>query len=1035
MQMTSKKIITSFLLFFVLIFELIVQPINMELRAQGILGRREYQQKGFNVAYNVINTWGNQVNVQVQITNTSRECLDNWVIGLDLRGKILSIWNASVAMQDDNYYVIDNAGWNQDINTNETITFGFIVEKTGKDFDYPTNIVMLMSKKKSNQSNYEVKLLKDSQWNDAYNATVSIKNVCDTDIKDWTIQFEFKDYITNVWGAEIINHSGNTYVLKNARYNQNIKANGDVITFGFQANTSSIDENIENIELFEIGMFENTQLPNDKITDTDKDGLSDLFEETVLMTDPFLSDTDGDLLSDYYEYAVLKTNPLLSDTDGNEIEDGNEDFDNDKLSNYQESLSETNPFEVDTDDDCLSDYDELYKYTTNPLEYDTDSDGLGDGEDVKLNFSPILSDSNDNGIIDSKETLEQTFTLKFDDYEKNVIEKVAIKTAVAGNLQNSMIIDNLYNIDMLSTDVQGLIGVPIDIDTDIKFSEAELTFYYDETMLENVSENDLAILWYDEENQDYVLLDSKVDTSLNTVSTTTTHFSTYMVVDKSIWYEQWSKNLDYRNTDNGTPKRYFDIGFIVDVSGSMYGSRLDTTKTALNGFLNSLYKYDRTALIKFQSSASLVCGLDTDQNKIRSAISNLYADGGTNAIAGINKGIEHLSSLKNENCSIIILLCDGDISYNQTTVDTAIKEGIKIYTVNVGYSSSESVMKRIAKETGGEYYYATMSNEIEAILCSINGNTVGKVDPSDSDNDGLADIYETLGMRLANGKIIHTDPNNPDTDGDGILDGKEILPTPCYSTFKPGAAYFKIISDPLSKNGLIKPISESTLRTKLLSYYKNDIGMKWRRKYSGKEAIDLIFENNSVIEKTASDLSMPKAAIQSILFREIYCIGYDDDVVDGLVTEYYLYQKELEAFKNMKWWQQAIIGYPTPYVSMREDSSTGLGQIFAKTAINAHNFCIADGVLSGIKYNFNNWKDREKVWYNLKDDRKYNIQYVGLVLYHAADMVNVNNLYNLKPEEAKKVLARYNGTNSSAQSYGKVVYKYYKLFNQYNSKS
>lgn len=820
------------------------------------------------------------------------------------------------------------------------------------------------------------------------------------------------------------------------RYNQNIKADGGIITLGFQVDNTKTNESIENVKLSEIGMFENINLSNDdKIIDSDNDGLSDTFEENVLSTDPYLSDTDGDLLSDYYEYIVLKTDPLLSDTDNNGIEDGKEDLDKDKLSNYQEFLAKTDPFEYDTDEDGLSDYDELFEYKTDPLKFDTDGDELGDGEDVELGFSPILSDSNYNGIIDSKETLEQTFIQEFANHEINEIDKVAVKTSVAGNLKNSIIIDDLYGIDMLSTHVQGLIGVPVDIDMDINFEEAELTFYYNESMLDNVREDDLAILWYDEKNQEYVLLDSTVDKELNTVSTTTTHFSTYMVVDKRIWYEQWSKNLDYRNTDSSSPERYFDIGFVVDVSGSMYGSRLDTTKTALNGFLDSLYTYDRTALIKFDSSASLVCSLDTEQTKIRSEISKLYADGSTNAIAGINKGIEHLARQKKENSSIIILLCDGDISYNKETVYNAIKNEIKIYTINVGYSSSEIVLKRIAKETGGEYYYATISSEIKSILCSINGNTIGKINPLDSDNDGLPDVYEKLGMRLANGQIIHTDPDNPDTDGDGILDGKEILPAPCYSSFKPGAAYFKIVSDPLSKNKLIEPISESTLRIKLLSYYADDIGMKWRRKYSGKEAIDLILKNSSIIEKTASNLSMPKAVIQAILFREIYCIGYDDDVADALVTEYYAYKEQIDAYEKMSWWQQIISGYPTPYIGMREDSSTGLGQIFAKTAINAHNFCIKDGVLSSIPYDYDNWKDRKKVWYNLKDDEKYNIQYVGLVLYHAADMVNVNNLYNLKSEDAKKVLARYNGTNSSAKAYGGIVYKYYKLFNQYNAKS
>ncbi|MBR0034731.1 MAG: InlB B-repeat-containing protein, partial [Synergistaceae bacterium] len=70
--------------------------------------------------------------------------------------------------------------------------------------------------------------------------------------------------------------------------------------------------------------------------DSDGDGLTDSLEET-LGSDPFSVDTDDDGLSDYEELGWLNYNPLLEDTDGNGILDRDEDPDGDGLTNLQES--------------------------------------------------------------------------------------------------------------------------------------------------------------------------------------------------------------------------------------------------------------------------------------------------------------------------------------------------------------------------------------------------------------------------------------------------------------------------------------------------------------------------------------------------------------------------------------------------------------------------------------------------------------------------------------------------------------------------
>jgi len=64
------------------------------------------------------------------------------------------------------------------------------------------------------------------------------------------------------------------------------------------------------------------------------------------------------------------------------------DTDGDGLKDNEETLFNTNPLKADTDDDGLSDYQEIQLYETNPLKVDTDGDTYPDGEEVKNGYNP-----------------------------------------------------------------------------------------------------------------------------------------------------------------------------------------------------------------------------------------------------------------------------------------------------------------------------------------------------------------------------------------------------------------------------------------------------------------------------------------------------------------------------------------------------------------------------------------------------------------------------------------------------------------------
>ena len=65
------------------------------------------------------------------------------------------------------------------------------------------------------------------------------------------------------------------------------------------------------------------------------------------------------------------------------------DADRDGLSAAQEYDEGTSDADEDSDDDGLSDYDEVYEYGTDPANADTDGDGYPDGTEVSAGFDPL----------------------------------------------------------------------------------------------------------------------------------------------------------------------------------------------------------------------------------------------------------------------------------------------------------------------------------------------------------------------------------------------------------------------------------------------------------------------------------------------------------------------------------------------------------------------------------------------------------------------------------------------------------------------
>ena len=265
-------------------------------------------------------------------------------------------------------------------------------------------------------------------------------------------------------------------------YQENVLYNKSITTQVNYANfTCTFRVTIEYYFVNTIAPITNLEL------DTDSDTLPD-YLEVLYLTDLNNDDTDGDGLPDGVEVYRTYTDPLRVDTDNNGVNDVDEDYDKDKLTNIEEKNYGTDYDNIDTDYDSLSDYDEvngvkskdgLHTYITDPLSDDTDSDGLRDDTELKLNLNPT-NPSDAHTKVDqatSKEVIPSNLG-------KNSSVTISFYGELAGDIDENVKVrksnDSYYN------QIEGLIGNPIIIETEYSYDDG-LKISYDISKYKNIA--------------------------------------------------------------------------------------------------------------------------------------------------------------------------------------------------------------------------------------------------------------------------------------------------------------------------------------------------------------------------------------------------------------------------------------------------------------------------------------------------------------------------------------------------------------------
>lgn len=201
-----------------------------------------------------------------------------------------------------------------------------------------------------------------------------------------------------------------------------------------------------------------------------------------------------------------------------------------------------------------------------------------------------------------------------------------------------------------------------------------------------------------------------------------------------------------KDQKNRTRGEGIAIVLCMDVSGSMLTpdfapNRLSAAKEVAINFVQSR-PVDEIGLVIFSGQAFTQFPLSTDHSSLIEQITNLRSgmlEDGTVIGEGLATAVERLSQSKAKS-KVVVLLTDGKEQAPETRIidpNTALgitkSKGVKVYTIGMSADNTtyiengrrvsavidESLLQRIASETGGSYYRARNKDALQEIYQQI----------------------------------------------------------------------------------------------------------------------------------------------------------------------------------------------------------------------------------------------------------------------------------------------------------------------------
>ncbi len=173
-----------------------------------------------------------------------------------------------------------------------------------------------------------------------------------------------------------------------------------------------------------------------------------------------------------------------------------------------------------------------------------------------------------------------------------------------------------------------------------------------------------------------------------------------------------------------------DIVFVIDISGSMEGEKIQQAKQSLKYALGKLNPQDRVAIVAFSDtvtefSSQLVSGDGLNRAELEAWVDKLESGGGTNINDALLRGLSFFEA--NDRLKMLVFLTDGLPSTGETDVTQIIKNvtaknaqlKARIFCFGVGYDVNTILLDTLSGQNGGFSTYVEPGESIETEIAQF----------------------------------------------------------------------------------------------------------------------------------------------------------------------------------------------------------------------------------------------------------------------------------------------------------------------------